>query len=152
VPHCRKFSPRVTADAKPLRALLPGREASPDFSGAGPTLTLDGSSPEAPLTNAKLHRNCAAVASPPSAVSTTKGQQDVCVSSFRCRTRKPRPSQSTLGREPELPFPLPWRRAEAVRSKPSRWRRKTSCRSIWIERSRLEQRIPLRFIKILPLI
>jgi hypothetical protein len=33
-----------------------------------------------------------------------------------------------------------------------RWRRKSSGRSIRIARSRLERRIPLRFIKILPLI
>jgi hypothetical protein len=61
-----------------------------------------------------------------------------CVSSFRSRREKPRPSWSTLGREPELPFSLPWRRAEAVRGKPSRWRRKSRSCSIWIERSRLE--------------
>jgi hypothetical protein len=48
-PHCRKLSPRATTDAKPLRAPLPGWEASPDFSGAGPTLALDGRSPEEPL-------------------------------------------------------------------------------------------------------
>jgi hypothetical protein len=70
--HCRKPSPRAAADAKPLRALLPGREASSDFSGAGPTLTLDGRSREDPLTDAQLHPNCAAIASPPTAVSTTK--------------------------------------------------------------------------------
>jgi hypothetical protein len=72
-PHCHKLSPRAATDAKPLRASLSGREASPDFSGAGPTLSLDGRSPEEPLTDAKLCPNCAAVASPPSAVSTTKG-------------------------------------------------------------------------------
>jgi hypothetical protein len=72
-PHCRKLSPRAATDAKPLRASLPGQEASSDFSGAGLTLALDGRSPEEPLTNAKLRPNCAAVASPPSAVSTTKG-------------------------------------------------------------------------------
>jgi hypothetical protein len=71
--HCRKPSPRATTDAKPLQAPLPGREASPDFSGAGPTLTLDGRSPEEPLTDAQLRPNCAAVASPPSSVSTSKG-------------------------------------------------------------------------------
>jgi hypothetical protein len=71
--HCRKPSPRAAADAKPLQAPLPGREASPDFSGAGSTLTLDGRSPEEPLTDAQLRPNCAAIASPPSAVSTTKG-------------------------------------------------------------------------------
>jgi hypothetical protein len=75
-----------------------------------------------------------------------------CVSSFRCHQEKPRPSQSTLGRETELPFSLPWHRAETIRGKPSRWRRKSRSRSIWIEWSRLERRIPLRFIKILPLI
>jgi hypothetical protein len=55
------------------RAPLPGREASPDLSGASPTLTLDGGSPEGPLTDAQLCLNCAAIASPPSANSTTKG-------------------------------------------------------------------------------
>jgi hypothetical protein len=74
------------------------------------------------------------------------------VSSFRCRREKLHPRQSTLGRELELPFPLPWRRAEAVRGKPSRWRRNSRSCSIWIEWSRLERRIPLRFIKILSLI
>jgi hypothetical protein len=75
-----------------------------------------------------------------------------CVSSFRYHREKPRPRQSTLGREPELPIPLPWRRAEAIWGKPLRWRRKSRSRSIWIQQSRLERRIPLRFIKILPLI
>jgi hypothetical protein len=71
-PHCRKLSPWAATDAMPLRAPLPGREASPNFSGAGPTLALDGRSPEELLTDAKLHSNYAAVASPPSAISPTK--------------------------------------------------------------------------------
>jgi hypothetical protein len=72
-PHCRKLSPWAATDAKPLRAPLPGREASPDFYGAGPTLALDRRSLEELFTDTKLHPNCAAVASPSSVVSTTKG-------------------------------------------------------------------------------
>jgi hypothetical protein len=71
--ECRKPSPRAAADAKPFWALLPGQEASPDLSGASPTLTLDGGSPEGLLTDAQLRLNCAAIASPPSANSTAKG-------------------------------------------------------------------------------